>query len=215
MIHFVKNTSEFIIDLNTIENYFFISSHWQYSFKNKAGTTPWTEPEKMNFHNRADQLIWRCWSSKYQLQVKGTSDFAKKNLNTLFTVNFDIKRVYSNPHWTVEAIKILPGDFNQSHIKWFSHQITLDTEDVKLFNRFNSAKTYGQYPISHEFGHVTGNIPLYGLHGDEYLPASIYHSDTSSILNIGNQIRARHYDYLLMILNDPFFPFIADTHFYV
>ena len=45
--------------------------------------------------------------------------------------------------------------------------------------------------------------------------AVVFLNDTSSIMNIGNQIRARHFDYLIRELNDAGDPLIPNTEFYV
>ncbi|NUE65945.1 hypothetical protein [Snodgrassella sp. ESL0253] len=91
-----------------------------------------------------------------------------KHKNSIFTVDFDIKWVFTNPHWTVNVIKIAPGDFETSYVIWDRRIISLDTEDIKSnYKDYFGLKDYYQFPIAHEFGYTVGNVPIIG-HSDEY-----------------------------------------------
>lgn len=88
---------------------------------------------------------------------------------------------------------------------WGIRQINIDTEDLKFsLKKIINSKKYYQFPIAHEFGHTVGNAPIIG-HSDEYnADPKInggFKSDYSSLMNVGNQLRNRHLDYILKELN--------------
>jgi len=215
MSHFVKTNDYFTIDLNVNEKYFLVSSKWQYNWNNAANTSKWTSEEKAQFHNQSDKLIWKAWSNKFRLKCKGTSDFADKHKSDTFLVNFDIKKVTSAGNWKVDVNKIPTGQTGPSYVIWALKKISLDSEDVVIRKRTENGKIYGQIPVSHEFGHTVGNSVYWNLHGDEYKAESTFVLDKDSIMNIGNQLRKRHLDHLLNVLNDASSPLIPNTEFYV
>ncbi len=60
---------------------------------------------------------------------------------------------------------------------------------------------FSQHPVSHEFGHAIGNVPHEVNHWDEYRKESPHYGDLYSIMNMGNELRNRHLDYLVRELN--------------
>lgn len=199
----IKRTDRMDFFIEEKENIILIQQKWQYIWHTK--TTPWNIAEKRKFHKEAELIINKIWSSYFKLKVEGSSDFVKRNIKTIFTVNFDIKWVLANPHWTVNITKILPDDFLRSNIIWDIRQINIDTEDLKFsLKKIINSQTYHQFPIAHEFGHTVGNAPIIG-HSDEYnADPKInggFQSDYSSLMNVGNQLRNRHLDYILKELN--------------
>lgn len=202
----IKKTDRMDIFIEEYKNTILIQERWEYQWITKI--TPWTYTEKRKFHQMADNLIWKKWSGHFKLKVKGTSTFAQKHKNTIFTVNFDIKWVSEKPHWKVNVIKIIPKDFKTSYVDWMNKVISLDTEDTKLILKksiYGSHYQY-QYPIAHEFGHTIGNV--FRSHSDEYNPDERVNGgfllDYLSIMNIGNNLRNRHLDYILLQLNTMF-----------
>jgi hypothetical protein len=141
----------------------------------------------------ADNLVWRKWGRHYRLKVRGTSAFAVKYKNTVFTINFDIKWVLANPHWKVNVTKITPKGFETSYVDWTNKVINLDTEDTKIVIRQKNGVGYKQCPIAHEFGHAIGNVPIREItHSDEYHTSyrlnGGFQLDYFSIMNIGNEL---------------------------
>ena len=188
-----------------------IRQKWKYEWLT-ATKSPWTLQQKRNFHYAADNIIWKTWNYRYKVKVKGTSDFAKKHRNTLFTINFDIQWVLNSEHWKVNVIKILPGsDSPTSGTNWQDRVMYLDTKDtISTYTGKVNGKSYYQLPVAHEFGHAIGNSywALQGsksVHGDEYSSDSRVNGgfslDYASIMNIGNGLRNRHIDYILKELN--------------
>lgn len=189
-----------------------IEQKWKYVWSNKKGTTPWSHKEKKKFHNKSDHIIENLWGGKMVIRTKGSSDFAKKYADDGFVVNFDLKWVTNDEHWKVRVTKIPKGEWAQSWMKWTTREVNLDTEDIKM-RRTSTIPRRTQSPVAHEFGHTIGNTFHTGVtqHGDEYKTNSKYNTQTKSIMNIGNEIKPRHLDYIVSELNK----MVPNTEFYV
>lgn len=176
---------------------------------NHPNQSAWTIEEKRNFHNKSDQIIWKLWSTKAYLMMRGGSTLAQQYRNVKFPVHIDIKWVTGseNTHWKVDVYKIPAGGLRRSGMQWGVRQIILDSEDYKART---DIVAQGQYPVSHELGHTfqdkSGLYPnrTFGTL-DEYPQAGLsnarYHSDRGSIMNVGSGVRERHYAYLKEQLN--------------
>ncbi|MBC8155170.1 MAG: hypothetical protein H7Z72_19950 [Bacteroidetes bacterium] len=193
------------ISVEPTKGLIFVQQRWRYQYKLESpAVSVWTGSEKARYHSLFDRLIWQIWSQRYIVRVRGTSDFAKKYAELKFVVSMDVKWVLVYPHWTVQLTKLRKSaTFFQSYVDWTNRLIALDTLDSVLTKKAGGSATLKQYGVTHEFGHTMGNIPgLYaGAHGDEYENSSQYFTDKRSIMNIGNEIRQRHIDYLLKELN--------------
>lgn len=182
-----------------------------------------------HFKRMAKGIINALWNYKFWVRVKGTSRFAIKNKRTVFNIRFQLEWVYRGEHWRVD----LSPTSRQSSVNWYNRRIELDLEDTQLQEKIGSDGKILQYPIAHEFGHTIGNIrgfvslayipsKPYQLfhrvrHDDEYKIGGVsprikyenrlrrqYVLDKNSIMNIGNQIRDRHIDFILLELNSMF-----------
>jgi hypothetical protein len=202
MGHVVKSLLWCDIDINIDAGHVFLQQKWLYTWLTAAGVSAWTDVEKTEFHNRADKHIWAAWSNRATLGVAGTSAFTRRFRASGVKINLDIRRVVAGGHWNVRVTKIPPQSFRQSNIIWNTRIINLDTNDFKT--RTNCIGTppacYDQKPVAHEFGHAAGNTAVLGR-GDEYGPTSPHYSDHASIMNIGNQLRDRHFRTILDELN--------------
>ena len=110
-------------------------------------------------------------------------------------MNREVVCYYLNGKGTLP--KIPAGQFSTSYVNWGLQQIQLDTNDT--FPR-KEAYMKGQIPVVHEFGHAVGNTAVLGR-GDEYKSTSIHSSDVNSIMNVGNELRKRHFSTILDELN--------------
>ncbi len=199
-IHAVKtDRMDITIDLNS--RHIFVQQKWRYNWlidPNHPNQSAWTIEEKRNFHNKSDQIIWKLWSTKAYLMMRGGSTLAQQYRNVKFPVHIDIKWVTGseNTHWKVDVYKVPYGTFRGSQANWSKRHITLDTEDY-------SDRDYpGQIPVAHELGHTFRDMTTYPKLGtlDEYkrtkgVSDSRYHSDRGSIMNVGSSVRERHYAY--------------------
>jgi LysM repeat protein len=199
-----KDMPRMSISINADKALVFVQQKWAYVWVEKPGVSKWTSKEKKDFHNAADKAIWARWSGKFKLTVSGASDFARAYKDTVFNVNFDIKYVTSGGHWTVTVTKVPKGSKSPtSSVDWNGQKIKLDSEDTKLKDlRGTGKKEDKQSPFAHEFGHAVGNSK-HGpaAHGDEYKAGHANFADKESMMNIGNQLKKRHADHLILELN--------------
>jgi hypothetical protein len=202
MGHIVKQLPWCELDIDTDAGHVFMQQRWNYTWRVAPGQPPWTATEKSDFHKQADKHIWASWSNRTTLSVSGSSSFAKKHKTKGVAINVDIRRVTAKEHWNVEVLKIAPKGFRTSHIIWSTRHIKLDTNDFNA--RVNCVGTprvcHKQVPVAHEFGHTAGNTVVLGR-GDEYKASSPHVKDRSSIMNIGDQLRARHFQTIIDELN--------------
>ncbi len=182
-----------------------IKQKWKYTWLKDVSANAWTYTEKKSYHDKVDNLIWNSWGRNFFLKVEGSSDFAKRNSDKRWDVNFDIEWVLSSEHWDVRVTKYPKGYIGNptSSVGWRSRIIKLDTKDTAWRKRVRTGKNYFQRPVVHEFGHAAGNsiFASTGMHGDEYKSTSTHYGDKHSLMNVGNNLRDRHLDFILSELN--------------
>lgn len=213
MAHVVRKLPWCEIDLDTNTGFVFLQLRWQYTWVAAAGQSAWTLQQKRNFHNSADRAIWASWSNRVTLSVAGTSSFARAFATRPVTINLDVRWVTNNPHWTVTVTKIAAGTTATSSVVWNARTITLDSEDVVPRERCLPAAgppataggpaplaCYKQIPVAHEFGHSAGNTVILSR-GDEYHTGHTHEADAPSMMNIGNELRNRHFATIVDELN--------------
>jgi hypothetical protein len=211
MGHVTKDTPRAVIDINTTTGQILVRQRWQYRWLVSPGMPSWTYAEKLHFHTMSDRAIWDVWSNRARLAVYGSSDFAKRFMNSGCPVNCDISWVTANPHWLVDVKKVGKGNLDRSHILWDARRVVLRSTDFVPTQRTgNNGQKIKQKTVAHEFAHTFGNV-FKNKRGDEYPKKSSHAIDQNSILNIGMQLRERHFRTLLEELH----PMIKDTGFVV
>lgn len=207
MSHIVRKTDwgEFDIDVNKARVFF--QQRWKYSWQVKAAApalAAWTLKEKRAFHHQVDQQIWASWSNKVTLRVSGTSDLAKKLKSKRLPIDLDVRWVLKDEHWNVTVWKNPSTDMPHNSVQWTARTIELHTSKMKPYEACTDATpkvcTVGFKSVPHEFGHAIGNTSVLGR-GDEYASDSPHLADTDSILNIGRQLRERHFKTMLEEMN--------------
>lgn len=198
------------IDVDTGKNIVWVRQKWLYEWIAASGLPDWTYREKRAYHRRFEAAVLRSWNNRATLRVQGGSPMAKSMMHVHLSVRLDIQWVMKDPHWTVTVRKIPANQFDVSFVNWGKRRISLDTNDLS-WRYFGSGEVATrQLPIAHEYGHAFGNVPQAG-HGDEYKDDSPYKDDNKSIINVGNTLRARHFDHLVSELNQ----MVPDTRFVV
>jgi hypothetical protein len=190
------------IDIDTTTGSVFFQQKWRYNWNLYPGVSAvWTQSEKESFHRRVDLSIWRVWSNKYNLKVAGTHDFAKKFYSRGVSINFDVKwTVRGTYHWTVTAYKVPPGSTptspHRSNVNFARRTMELNTADVRPRGAGNAAGASNSKfeTPAHEFAHTFDNR-------DEYNAGSPHLADSSSLVNIGHEIRNRHVRLIIGALN--------------
>jgi len=192
--HVTRDTPRTSIDINTDTGQIFFQQRWQYTWLIAPGQPAWTYKEKAHFHRQSDLNVWNIWSNRASFTVSGASAFARKFRGRQLPVNFDIKWVLSKPHWSVQVTKVPPGTTTHpTRVEWNARRIFLCTED------FETTRHSGGI-IAHEFGHSMGNTFVLNR-GDEYRTTSPHNSDTRSVLNVGKELRRRHFRTVIEYLN--------------
>jgi len=205
MSHIVRDSNWGTIDIVVHEHRVFFQQRWLYQWHVAAGQPAWTHQERREFHAQVDRDVWRSWSNRVTLRATGHHAVAD---GRDWPINLDVRWVTAHPHFTVSVMKIAPGTPSpRSAVDWHARRIRLDTGD----SRTHSACTYatpatprvcrpGFRTVPHEVGHAFGNVPQVG-EGDEYTAASAHLADTASIMNIGTELRRRHFHAILGEMN--------------
>lgn len=198
---------------------------WKYDWKSiykKESNLHWSEAEKAQFHQSAEKIIRDAWSRKAKLSVTGTSEYAERYRARNVIIHTRIIPVESGQHWTVEVKKEASGRYYSPKMSWGERRIWLNRDSTVDVNHSRGAgkPVYTQNTISHEFGHTLNNVGSHSfpqnlttqfVDGDEYQSTSNFYNDEKSIMNIGNQIRRRHFKSVVDALNT----MIPDTTFEV
>lgn len=203
MGHVVRRVPWCVIDLDTTQGRVFLQLRWRYVWRVQPPLLPWTVQERRAFHRACDRAIWAAWSNRVTLGVAGRSEFARRFHARGVTINLDVRWVTSDEHWVVTATKIPAGQFARSSVRWAARTITLDSNDA-------TPRRSGQVPVAHEFGHAVGNTRTM-RRGDEYPAHSPHNADARSMMNVGTELRRRHFRTIIEELNQ----MIPDTTFSV
>jgi hypothetical protein len=192
--HIVRKTDRAEIDINLSNGYVFYQQRWQYVWVVAPGQPAWTLKEKRFFHRQADLMVWDVWSKRVTFKATGTSEFARKHAGRNLQVDFDISWELNSPHWTVRVIKVPPGTTSHpTRVEWSARNIFLCTEDF-------TKTTHAGGVIAHEFGHSMGNTAVLNR-GDEYRNTSPHFADSASVINVGRELRTRHFRTMIEELN--------------
>ena len=197
MAHLVSKLPWGDIDIDTKVGRIFFQQKWKYVWTKVGAASAWTLAEKRNFHNTLDRQIWSVWSMKIKIKVTGGA--LGRRFPAGIPINFDVKWVLAAGHWTVNARKLVSGGSYRSNVIFASRIINLDSEDLIPHGvaNFTGVSRTGFRTVPHEFGHALG-----GGNPDEYKAGSAHLADTSSIMNIGKQLRGRHLDQIVAELNN-------------
>ena len=109
----------------------------------------------------------------------------------------------TNEHWNVDISKVASTDLsNRPYVNWNTRKINLYSIDINSYRKVDATIGITQKNITHEFGHAIGNSsPILGQYADEYKSGGSFNSDKLSIMNVGMQLRLRHFDFILREIN--------------
>ena len=199
MSHLVSRQPWGVVDLDTSAGRIFFQQDWFYNWTVGPHATSWTLQQRRNFHNQLDRQIWGRWSNRIRMRVAGATVFCQRFAASGVPINFDIHWVLSPGHWTVNVRKMPPGSTPTSFISnvtFATRTIELDSADLDSYSAANDTGVSNPQfrPGPHEFGHAL-NAP------DEYNAGSPHLADSTSIMNIGTQVRGRHLHLIVGALN--------------
>lgn len=198
MGHVTKKTPYFDIDINSDSKNILVIQKWKYEWL-ANGFPAWVYEERQKIHKDFEKAIDGAWSNKARVKVSGGSKYAELHQKETFSITFDIQWITGAPfHFRVEVRKVAPKDYsNRPNVQWNRHLIQLYSVDTKLMTCIGPPFGYKQINVVHEFGHAIGNASdIRGMHADEYKKSSPYYEEKNSIMNLGMQLKKRHFDYL-------------------
>lgn len=188
------------LQIDTSAGIILLREDWQYEWTTLGhGVKEWTYPQKQHFHNRLDREIWGRWSARIPLYVKGSAPFAANFALKPLKLDFDIHWVLHRGQWRVKVFKVFPNtspNIARAFVIFGQRTITLYSTIFRPYDAGNAANHIGHNFVAgpHEFGHTMNNP-------DEYLPESPYLQDTNSLMNVGREVRKRHMELILEVLN--------------
>lgn len=201
MAHIVRDAAWGTIDIVVHENRVFFQQRWQYQWLTDAGQPAWTPRERREFHAKVDRDIWRSWSNRVSLRATGRHAIAN---GRTWPINLDVRWVTAGGQWNVAVTKLAPGRNPRSEVMWTTRQISLYSGDLIPYRACTDAVPAvcrdDFRTIPHEAGHAFGNTAVLSR-GDEYAVTSPHLPDTTSIMNIGKELRQRHFQTILDEMN--------------
>ncbi|HZH01161.1 MAG TPA: hypothetical protein VEY32_08770 [Flavisolibacter sp.] len=203
MGHITKKTAYFDIDINSDSKNILIIQKWKYEWL-ANGFSSWTHEERQKMHKSFERVIDGTWSNNAKVKISGNSKYAELYQKETFSVTFDVQWITGTPfHFKVEVRKVAPKDYsNIPNVQWSRNLIQLYSIDTTALAKVGAPAGIKQKNVAHEFGHAIGNTSgIRGMHADEYKTSSPYFEEKSSIMNVGMQLKKRHFDYLQTELN--------------
>ncbi|MBC8871464.1 MAG: hypothetical protein H8E44_18735 [Planctomycetes bacterium] len=204
MSHIVRDTTFGTIDIVVNEHRVFFQQRWLYQWNVAAGQPAWTRTQRQEFHAQVDRDTWRSWSNRVTLRATGDHEVAD---GRDWPINLDVRWVTARGHFTVVVTKVAPGTSPTSSVDWRARRIRLDTGDFRTRSACTTATPTtpqvcrpGFRTVPHEVGHSFGNTSVLSR-GDEYVASSAHLADSASIMNIGTELRQRHFRTILGEMN--------------
>ncbi|MGL4324116.1 MAG: hypothetical protein ACRCTD_08745 [Beijerinckiaceae bacterium] len=203
---------------------------WSQKERKMLKGNSWTDDEEINFHYASSALIWKFFNTSDLLPILpfhdpvvkeiikllnsnhptlcytpvGKGEFARKHAGKKLFVAFDIAISRSRPHFTV-VVRKMPKDHENGfrpNVDYGARIINLKRADILQSgvqqDGRKPATNNDFYALPHEFGHAIG----YEI--DEYEVAAAKRSDVTSLMNIGKEIRGRHFKFITQHLNTMF-----------
>lgn len=207
-----SNGPRMSIDIDGPKRLIFVQQKWAYFYQSEQEASAWTSSQKADFHKKVDSIIWKYWSGKFTLGVKGKSEFAAVYKDADFTVNFDIKQVKSGGHWKVYVLKLAAGSSSpRAQVDWPGQSVYLSSYDTVIKTvTLPDKRKFKQIAVAHEFGHTAGNVEEL-KRGDEYELPNPYFHEKKSMMNLGMKLDKRHARTLIEAMDK----IIPNTSFYV
>lgn len=203
-LHGKTDRMEVVLDL--VAGTVLVTQRWKCNFLTLGRHQGrWTEGEKITFRRRVCRVIDEVWGNKAYVYIlpKEDNNFNRLYNGKTFVIKVKIEFVDYLEDWNVMIYKARPGELSDwdAWVHWASREIHMTSHAVTEFqhNELAGSQASGSryWVVAHEFGHAIGNV---GKFGDEYEPGNPHHYDTLSIMNLGSEVRQRHYKTICDIL---------------
>lgn len=208
----IRNATERMeVALDTEEKVVWVIQRWRCRFVSERYSDKWKEQEVRRFKQLTRDLIEGIWSKAAHIAIDSTTGtaFNERYGGTQFLVKVKIEFVEFGEHWSAVIYKNR-SSYDHGFVHWGSREIYL-TKSAWV-NPTGVRGRDGEFAacqiiVAHEFGHTFGNCPSISGNGernqytgDEYEKDSPFYYDKCSIMNIGSELRTRHFAYLRDLL---------------
>lgn len=207
----IGNIDRMNVVLDTEKKEIEVTQFWHFRFR--LHPTLWRKARYLNhaertaFKSKVKKVIQRLWDNKVGLElVSATDPKLLPYAGTVFNIRIHIQEanIEQAAHWKVSVMMIPKGGNEMDSVNWINRTITINTESTKQHQGPSENDMWvKQYPVAHEFGHAFGNatrLECIGMTADEYNLDNPYFYDEGSIMNVGNYVRKRHYEYIRYVL---------------
>ena len=165
--------------------------HWFFQFK-----VPISNSEKNRLMNLAVVQVHDTWSEKFKLLPTALAGFINCPCGTEgVSVNVDINTSEGKKEGKGIQVTVMPSV--RAFVNPVLNTMSLQLRDFIGYTHLNS--TGHQFTVAHEFGHTIDITDEYN--GWAELLAPSVNADGSAIMNIGGQVRPRHYQYFADMLS--------------
>lgn len=207
----IRNVTERMeVALDTEEKVVWVIQRWRCRFVSERYSDKWKENEMRQFRRLARTYVEATWSKAAHMVVDSTSGTAFNQTygGTEFLVKVKLEFVECGEHWNAVIYKNR-NSREDAFVHWDRRAIYLTKSPWGVPNRIrdrNGVPVPCQIIVAHEFGHTFGNCPTAGnaakhqYTGDEYEQDSPFYYDEASIMNVGSELRTRHFAYLRDLL---------------
>lgn len=200
-------TEQMEIMLDTDDSKIQITQRWKCNFttaENHHGQ--WDDDEKREYRRRVRDILDNIWGRTAYAIVMPNPDskFSSVFERQKFTFKPKIEFTNYGHDWEVEVLKF--DSFKRdSWVNWAERKIQLTNFGV-VKDRYGVLASFtdpkaDRWAVAHEYGHTIGNVDAFGT-GDEYRPQSPAYRDYVSVMNLGSQVRTRHFQHIRGILHE-------------
>lgn len=208
----IRNVTERMeVALDTEEKVVWVIQRWRCRFVSERYNDKWKEDEMRRFRQLTRTYIEAIWSKAAHMVIDSTSGTAFNQTygGTEFLVKAKLEFVECGEHWSAVIYKNRTPS-NAGFMCWATREIYLTksawVNPTGVRDR-NGVPAACQIIVAHEFGHMFGNTSFASedgarnqYTGDEYEQDSPFYYDKCSIMNIGSELRTRHFAYLRDLL---------------
>ena len=147
----------------------------------------WNREEKQKFVSDWEREVKKAWEGRHTLSAPETSCICKSGIHVKLSFESQIEG-FMYDHWEIYVKKT--ESYNQSLVYMKNGRAELDSQDLTPENK--GGMSFKQRGAIHEFGHMLGLLDEY----EETNGLKEFIHDKKSVMNYGEIIRERHYQYL-------------------
>ena len=149
--------------------------------------------EKTNLMNTAAQHIHDQWSNKFPLMPYSSGPASSDACSCAGGISVNVNMTPFEGQKTGRGIQVTVVPNVRAFVNPVSGTAELEHNDTTSDFRGTTYDTGLQYTVAHEFGHTIDITDEYAWVSQLFTP--VFRSDETSMMNSGNEVRTRHYQY--------------------